>query len=89
MTSTTPSHPDAALVEAVATGLATDIADAILAPLVHEMIDGTPAWELRLVADWLPLTRSGVAAAVAFTVVTLAFAYAQYLGVRRLDATPS
>lgn len=42
-----------------------------------------------LVADWLPLTRSGVAAAVAFTVVTLAFAYAQYLGVRRLDATPS
>lgn len=54
MTSTTPSHPDAALVEAVATGLATDIADAILAPLVHEMIDGTPAWELRLVADWLP-----------------------------------
>ena len=27
MTSTTPSHPDAALVEAVATGLATDIAE--------------------------------------------------------------
>jgi hypothetical protein len=35
-----------------------------------------------LVAGWLPLTELGVAAA--FTVVTLAFAYAQYLGVRRL-----
>jgi hypothetical protein len=37
-----------------------------------------------LVAGWLPLTELGVAATVAFTVVTLAFAYAQYLGVRRL-----
>jgi hypothetical protein len=37
-----------------------------------------------LVAGWLPLTELGVVATVAFTVVTLAFAYAQYLGVRRL-----
>jgi hypothetical protein len=37
-----------------------------------------------LVADWLPLTALGVTSTVAFTVVTLAFAYAQYLGVRRL-----
>jgi hypothetical protein len=37
-----------------------------------------------LAAGWLPLTELGVAIAVAFTVVTLAFAYAQYLGVRRL-----
>jgi hypothetical protein len=37
-----------------------------------------------LVAGWLPLTEAGVAATVAFTVATLAFAYAQYLGVRRL-----
>jgi hypothetical protein len=37
-----------------------------------------------LIADWLPLTEFGVLATAAFTVVTLAFAYAQYLGVRRL-----
>ncbi len=37
-----------------------------------------------LAAGWLPLTELGVAATVAFTVVTLAYAYAQYLGVRRL-----
>ncbi len=37
-----------------------------------------------LLAGWLPLTPLGVASTVAFTVVTLAFAYAQYLGVRRL-----
>jgi hypothetical protein len=37
-----------------------------------------------LAAGWLPLTELGVAATVAFTVATLAFAYAQYLGVRRL-----
>ena len=37
-----------------------------------------------LVAGWLPLTEFGVAASIAFTVVTLAFAYVQYLGVRRL-----
>ncbi len=37
-----------------------------------------------LVAGWLPLTELGVVATIAFTVVTLAFAYAQYLGVRRL-----
>jgi hypothetical protein len=37
-----------------------------------------------LVAGWLPLTDLGVTATAAFTVVTLAFAYAQYLGVRRL-----
>lgn len=37
-----------------------------------------------LIAGWLPLTELGVAATVAFTAATLAFAYAQYLGVRRL-----
>jgi hypothetical protein len=37
-----------------------------------------------LVADWLPLTALGVVATVAFTAVTFAFAYVQYLGVRRL-----
>jgi hypothetical protein len=37
-----------------------------------------------LVADWLPLTALGVVATVAFTAVTLALAYVQYLGVRRL-----
>jgi hypothetical protein len=37
-----------------------------------------------LAAGWLPLTELGVVATVAFTVTTLAFAYAQYLGVRRL-----
>jgi hypothetical protein len=37
-----------------------------------------------LAAGWLPLTQLGVAGTIAFTVVTLVFAYAQYLGVRRL-----
>lgn len=37
-----------------------------------------------LVAGWLPLTGFGVAATVAFTVVTVGFACLQYLGVRRL-----
>jgi hypothetical protein len=37
-----------------------------------------------LVAGWLPLTDFGVVATIAFTVVTLGFAYVQYLGVRRL-----
>ena len=37
-----------------------------------------------LVARWLPLTDVGVAATAVFTAATLAFAYAQYLGVRRL-----
>jgi hypothetical protein len=37
-----------------------------------------------LVAGWLPLTELGVVATIAFTVVTLGFAYAQYVGVRRL-----
>lgn len=37
-----------------------------------------------LVAGLLPLTELGVAGIAAFTTVTLAFAYAQYLGVRRL-----
>jgi hypothetical protein len=37
-----------------------------------------------LAAGWLPLTEFGVAATMAFTAVTLAIAYAQYLGVRRL-----
>jgi hypothetical protein len=37
-----------------------------------------------LAAGWLPLTELGVVAIAAFTVATLAFAYAQYLGVRRL-----
>ena len=45
-----------------------------------------------LIAGWLPLTRAGVACTVAFAAVTLAFAFAQYLGVRqfwRIDATPT
>jgi hypothetical protein len=37
-----------------------------------------------LAAGWLPLTALGVVMTIAFTVVTLAFAYVQYLGVRRL-----
>jgi hypothetical protein len=37
-----------------------------------------------LVGGWLPLTPLGVVMTIAFTVVTLAFAYAQFLGVRRL-----
>jgi hypothetical protein len=37
-----------------------------------------------LAAGWLPLSELGVAGTIAFTIVTLAFAYAQYLGVRRL-----
>jgi hypothetical protein len=37
-----------------------------------------------LAAGWLPLTEFGVVVMIAFTAVTLAFAYAQYLGVRRL-----
>ncbi len=37
-----------------------------------------------LVAGWLPLTAFGVAATLAFTAVTVGFAYLQYLGVRRL-----
>jgi hypothetical protein len=37
-----------------------------------------------LVAGWLPLTELGVLATIAFTVATVGFAYAQYLGVRRL-----
>ena len=37
-----------------------------------------------LVAGWLPLTELGVVATIAFTAVTLAFAYVQYLGVRRM-----
>jgi hypothetical protein len=37
-----------------------------------------------LIAGWLPLTAFGVVATVAFTTVTVAFAYVQYLGVRRL-----
>jgi hypothetical protein len=37
-----------------------------------------------LIAGFLPLTALGVASTIAFTVVTLAFSYAQYLGVRRL-----
>ncbi len=37
-----------------------------------------------LVAGWLPLTEVGVVATVAFTAITLAFAYVQYLGVRRI-----
>ena len=40
-----------------------------------------------LVAGWLPLTAFGVASTIAFAAVTLAFAYAQYLGVRRIDVT--
>jgi len=37
-----------------------------------------------LIAGWLPLTALGVASTVAFAIVTLVFAAAQYLGVRRL-----
>lgn len=37
-----------------------------------------------LAAGWLPLTAFGTAATVAFTAVTLGFAFLQYLGVRRL-----
>lgn len=37
-----------------------------------------------LVGGWLPLTELGVTATAVFTAATLAFAYAQYLGVRRL-----
>jgi hypothetical protein len=37
-----------------------------------------------LVAGWLPLTEVGIVMTLAFTAVTLAFAYAQYLGVRHL-----
>jgi hypothetical protein len=37
-----------------------------------------------LITGWLPLTALGVVSMIAFTVATLAFAYAQYLGVRRL-----
>jgi hypothetical protein len=37
-----------------------------------------------LAAGWLPLTALGVVMTIAFTVVTLAFAYVQYLGVRHL-----
>ena len=37
-----------------------------------------------LVAGWLPLTELGVATTIAFAVATVGFAYAQYLGVRRL-----
>ena len=37
-----------------------------------------------LVAGWLPLTEVGVIMTLATTAVTLAFAYLQYLGVRRL-----
>jgi hypothetical protein len=59
-------------VRRVGTGvLAGNIAFAILVTVV-------------LVAGWLPLTDLGVVATVAFTVLTLAFAYAQYLGVRNL-----
>src|SRR5690349_13748124 len=35
-----------------------------------------------LATGWLPLTGLGVVATIAFTTVTLAFAYVQYLGVR-------
>ena len=42
-----------------------------------------------LIAGWLPLTDLGAAGIIAFTVVTLAFAFAQYLGVRRSGVTPT
>lgn len=59
-------------VRRVGTGvLAGNIAFAILATVV-------------LIAGWLPLTELGVVSVIAFTAVTLAFAYVQYLGVRRL-----
>ena len=44
-----------------------------------------------LIAGWLPLTPTGTVSALAFAAATLAFAYAQYLGVRRfwrIDAPP-
>jgi hypothetical protein len=44
----------------------------------------TVAIVVVLSAGWLPLTRFGDIAAVAFTVVTVALAALQYLGVRRL-----
>ena len=37
-----------------------------------------------LAAGWLPLTALGVVMTLAITAATLAFAYLQYLGVRRL-----
>jgi hypothetical protein len=37
-----------------------------------------------LVAGWLPLTELGVVSIIGFAAITLAFAYVQYLGVRRL-----
>jgi hypothetical protein len=37
-----------------------------------------------LAAGWLPLTELGEVTTIAFTVATVGFAYAQYLGVRRL-----
>lgn len=59
-------------VHRVGTGvLASNIAFAIVVTVV-------------LIAGWLPLTELGVVAIIAFTVVTLVFAYVQYLGVRRL-----
>jgi hypothetical protein len=59
-------------VRRVGTGVLTgNIAFAIVAAVV-------------LIAGWLPLTELGVVATIAFTAVTLAFAYVQYLGVRRL-----
>ncbi|MGV0793341.1 hypothetical protein [Mycolicibacterium sp. XJ1819] len=42
-----------------------------------------------LAADLLPLTEFGVAVTVGFTTATVGLAYLQYLGVRRLGATPS
>jgi hypothetical protein len=59
-------------VRRVGTGvLAGNIAFAVLVTVV-------------LLAGWLPLTELGVVSTIAFTIVTLAFAYVQYLGVRRL-----
>jgi hypothetical protein len=37
-----------------------------------------------LAAGWLPLTELGVVMTIAFTTATVAFAYVQYIGVRRL-----
>jgi len=37
-----------------------------------------------LIGGWLPLTELGVVSVIAFTAVTMGFAYVQYLGVRRL-----
>lgn len=42
-----------------------------------------------LATGLLPLTEAGVAGIAGFTAVTLAFAFVQYLGVRRLTSTPS